>query len=91
MQEQTQTPKGPECKFRAGAISATVWKNEHKKQTGETFTVHSVSLERRYKDKSGEWKNTHSFRLQDLPKAVLVMQEAWKYVVLNGLNTEQAE
>lgn len=75
---------GPERKFRAGAISATVWKNERLKQNGESFTAHTVSLERSYKDKSGQWKSTSSFRPQDLPKARLVIDEAFKFISLGG-------
>lgn len=86
-----ENTQGPEKKFRAGAISATVWKNESKKKTGEAFAYHSVSLERGYKDQSGQWKSTNSFRVQDLPKATLVLQEAFKYIALNGITAEASE
>jgi hypothetical protein len=72
----------PEKKFRAGAVSATVWKNSQEKD-GYEFEFFSISLERIYKDKQGEWKNTASLRITDLPKAALVLNEAYKYVVLN--------
>lgn len=81
--------KGPEKKFRAGAIAATVWKNDSQRATGETFSYHTVSLERRYKDKSGSWKSANSMRLQDLPRAALVLQEAYKYLVLNGVSADE--
>ena len=73
----------PEKKFRAGAISATVWKNIQEKD-GTEFEFFSVSLERGYKDKAGQWKSTASLRVMDLPKAALVLQEAYKFIVLNG-------
>lgn len=78
----------PEKKFRAGAISATVWKNIQEKD-GVEFEFFSVSLERGYKDKAGQWKTTASMRVMDLPKASLVLNEAYRYVVLNG-NPEEA-
>ncbi len=81
--------RGPEKKFRAGAISATVWKNDKQKATGETFSYHTISLERSYKDKAGNWKNAGSMRLQDLPKAALVLQEAYRYLTLNGAQAEE--
>lgn len=81
--------KGPEKKFRAGAVSATVWKNDRTKATGELFSYHTVSLERSYKDKAGNWKNVNSFRIQDLPKAALVIQEAYKHLILNGAHAEE--
>ena len=81
--------KGPEKKFRAGAIAATVWKNDGQRATGETFSYPTVSLERRYKDKSGNWKSANSMRLQDLPKAALVLQEAYRYLALSGVSADE--
>lgn len=76
------TKNKPEKKFRAGAICATVWKNINEKD-GSEFEFFSVSVERGYKDKSGQWKSTSSLRVMDLPKAALVINEAYKFVVLN--------
>lgn len=69
----------PEKKFRAGAISATIWRN--KAQDGEYKTI---SLERHYTDKEGKWQSTSSFRLNDLPKASVVLQKAYEFLVLEG-------
>ncbi len=80
---------GPAKKFRAGAVSATIWKNDRQRATGETFSYHTVSLDRSYKDQAGNWKTASSLRLQDLPKAALVLQEAYRYLALNGANTDE--
>ncbi len=72
----------PEKKFRAGAVSATVWKNTNQNEKG-TVEYKSVSFERGYKDLSGQWKSTHSLRLNDLPKAQLVLQKAYEYIAMN--------
>ena len=69
----------PEKKFKAGAISATIWKNGEGDQSYNT-----ISLGRVYKDKLGEWKNTTSLRLNDLPKARMVLDKAYEYIVLSG-------
>ncbi len=74
----------PEKKFSTGAISATVWKNIGVGKDGQPFESHSVSLQRRYKDKTGQWKSTDSMRVNDLPKVALVVEEAYKYLVLSG-------
>ena len=76
----------PEKKFSTGAISATVWKNTREKD-GKTFETRSISLDRRYTDKSGDWKSTNSLRLNDIPKARLVLEEAYRYLVLSSQNT----
>ncbi len=78
----------PEKKFSTGAISATVWKNMHTSKEGKVFEVHSVSLERRYTDKTGQWQSTNSMRVNDLPKVALVIEEAFRYLVLNGHDKE---
>jgi hypothetical protein len=70
----------PEKKFKAGAISATIWKNEVNKD-GKSMTFRTVSLDRNYKDKDGNWKTTHSMRSMDLPKATLVLNKAYEFIV----------
>lgn len=80
----------PEKKFKAGAISATVWKNTINKKDGSTAKVLSVTFQRSYKDKDDKWQTTNSMRTMDLPKAALVLTKAYEYIVLNGEN-EMAE
>lgn len=67
----------PDKKFKAGAISATVWENKQ-----DSFSYFTVSLERNYKDKMGSWKTTNSMRINDLPKAKLALEKAYEYLVL---------
>ena len=72
----------PEKKFRAGAISATVWQNQgQNKKTGEATTYRTISLQRGYKDKNDQWQNTGSMRINDLPRAALVLTKAYEYLV----------
>ncbi|MBW2973355.1 hypothetical protein KY346_03100 [Candidatus Woesearchaeota archaeon] len=73
----------PEKKYKAGAISATVWKNEGQKN-GKTFAFHTISIGRNYKDKDGEWKNSSSLRPADLPKAALVLNKAYEYLIMSS-------
>ena len=70
----------PEKKFRAGAISATVWLNKSQKTEGEYKTI---TIERSYTDKDGKWQTTNSMRVADLPKASVVLQKAYEYLVLS--------
>ena len=81
----TESIKGsnlPEKKFRAGAICATVWLNKGHKVNGEETEYKTIALERSYTDKDGKWQSTNSFRVGDLPKATVVMQQAYEYLVL---------
>lgn len=78
----------PEKKFIAGAINASVWKNEGKNKKGEQVFFRTVSLQRRYQDKDGNWQNTNSMRINDLPKASLVLNKAYEYCILTSLEKE---
>ena len=70
----------PEKKFRAGGITATVWKNTGKKD-GKEFEFHTISVERNYKD-GDDWKTTNSMRVGDLPKLALVANKAFSYLMI---------
>lgn len=72
----------PEKKFRAGAISATIWLNETDKD-GQTVTYPTVTFERSYKDKKGAWQTTNSLRVSDLPKAQLVLSKAYEHLSMH--------
>ncbi len=71
----------PEKKFRAGPISAAIWKNKSQKD-GKDFEFHTISIGRSYKDKDGHWKNSASLRISDLPKASLVLNKAYEHLVI---------
>ncbi|MBN1940797.1 MAG: hypothetical protein JW772_01290 [Candidatus Diapherotrites archaeon] len=75
----------PIKKFKAGGIQVAVWENQGKE--GNVFN--SVSLDKRYKD-GEEWKSSSSFKLNDLPKAILALQKAYEYLALKD-NTESAQ
>ena len=76
----------PEKKFRAGSVSATVWLNQAEKGDYKT-----ISIERIYKDKNEQWQSTNSLRLNDLPRASVVLQKAYEYLVLNEQNLFKGE
>lgn len=79
------TGNQPEKKFSTGAISATVWKNNgNSKKNNEQVEFRTVTLQRRYTDKDGKWQTSSNLRINDLPKASLVLQKAYEYLVLKG-------
>ena len=77
--------KGPERKFRAGPISATIWRNQ-----GEKGSYATIQLERSYKD-GANWKSTASLRVNDLPKAVLVLNKAYDYLLTESKEEQKEE
>ena len=70
----------PEKKFRAGGVSVTIWNNPS--SAGEQQTYKTVTFERSYKDKDSAWKTTHSLRVNDLPKAQVILGKAYEYLVI---------
>lgn len=81
----------PEKRFSTGAISATVWKNNTVSKTGEQVTFRTISLQRGYKDKDDSWKNTTTLRVQDIPRATLVLQKAYEYLSLKDGDSSMGE
>lgn len=72
----------PEKKFSTGSLVATVWQNQGKNKDGTDVAYRTVSFQRRYIDDKGEWQSTSSLRVNDLPKASLILQKAFEYVVM---------
>ena len=82
MQQTVQEMKSmPEAKFSTGAIQATIWSNKSVKNDLEG-SFKTIALTRRYKDKADKWQSTNSLRLNDIPKAILVLNKAYEYLVL---------
>ncbi len=76
----------PEKKFRAGGVAATIWLNKGQRPNGEESEYKTISIERVYKDRDGQWQSTNSLRVNDLPKLQLVLQHAYAYVLLGQQN-----
>ena len=72
----------PERVFKAGAVRAAIFRNEISKQ-GRTILLPKVVLEVRYRDQAGEWKSTNSLSLNDVPKAIMALQNAYAYLLEN--------
>ena len=71
----------PEKVFQHGALKAAIFTNEHEKD-GQTFTKKRVSFQKIYRDKEGMLKTTTSLDVNDLPKAVVVLQKAFDYLTV---------
>lgn len=70
----------PIKQFKAGALSVTIWNNVDVDRNGNTIAYSTISLQRNYKAKDG-WKSTSSMRLNDLPKAALLLEKAYEFLV----------
>ena len=89
--KKMETKNVPERKFSTGVITATVWQNAGKSRNGEAISYRTVSFQRRYKDKNGVWQSANSLRVNDLPRASLVLQKAFEYLVIRETESHSAE
>lgn len=78
----------PEKKFRAGTVSATVWQNRGKSAKGGEVTFRTVSFQRNYMDRNGTWQTSSSLRVNDLPRASVVLQKAYEYIILSNVQEQ---
>ena len=70
----------PEKVFKMGAVRASVFANSFSRN-GQSLPIRKVVLEVRYRDKAGNWKGTPSLSINDLPKAIAALQQAYEYML----------
>ena len=80
----------PEITFRHGPCSASVFENEYERGDRK-FAVRNVVFKRRYQDKDGNWQTTSSLKVNDIPKAVLVLQKATEFLTSNSFSESTDE
>jgi len=67
----------PVKSVKVGSVEVAVWENSSKE--GKKFFT--TTLDRNYKV-GEEWKKTGSLRTDDLPKAILALQEAYHFAAI---------
>lgn len=90
----TALPTGknlPEMKIRAGPVKVTVWTNQGVGKSGKPVHFRTITLDRSYLDKNGEWQHTNSLRLNDVPKAMLALSKVYEDLILRGMEQGSSE
>lgn len=72
----------PEKKFKCGVCEVSIFENVITTKDGKKVRIKKASFQKRYKNAEGEWKSTNILDANDIPKAKLVLNEAYKYLVL---------
>jgi len=76
------TGQRPVAKFAGGGgISAAVWANEVTTKGGKKVTMLKATVERRYKDRDGQWKSSSSFARNEIPLAIYSLQKAMEHII----------
>jgi len=85
----------PVAKFKAGEVSSAVWENQVQVK-GATVKILKATVQRRYKDRSGEWQSSQSFGRNEIPLAIHCLQKAFERIIEvqsensgNGNNVEE--
>ena len=65
--------------LRVEDCSVSIWARDFVVQ-GQPRTFYSVTLERSYKDRDGQWRYTKSFELESLGKLVTLCQQASEFI-----------
>jgi hypothetical protein len=68
--------KQPIRRFRAGAVSCAIWENEIV-VNGQTKPLLKATVDRRFKDRNGEWKSSQSFSRTEIPLAIYCLTKAF--------------
>ena len=90
MQDKNKSAK-PVSKIRYGAVSVSIWRDIYRNARGQDFEVHSIVLDRTYKDRDGTWKHTSNLKETDVPKAIAALEDAFRYLCKKGQEGEGAE
>ena len=70
----------PIKKFSAGSVSCAIWENEAN-IGGRKVPILKATVERRYKDKDGQWKSTGSFSRNEIPLVQYVLGKAFEAMI----------
>ena len=80
----------PVKSFRAGAVEAAIFENE-RTVGGKKLKMSNVVFRRSYKDKDGNWQNSDSFGVNDIPKLRLVLDRTYEYLLMGNGAEEEPE
>jgi hypothetical protein len=92
LEEQKMTgQQAPVAKFKAGSVSAALWENQIQVR-GTTVKMLKVTVQRRFKDRDGVWKNSNSFGRSEVPLVIFCLERAFeKMLTQEGLESEPGE
>ena len=75
------TGQRPIAKYKAGQVSAAIWENDVMTRSGQKVTMQKATVERRYKDKDGQWKSSNSFSRNEIPFVIYCLQKAMEHII----------
>lgn len=80
----------PEITFRNGVCGVSIFSNEIVKN-GLPLTVKKAVFSRSFRDKEGNWKDSNSLDINDIPKAIVVLSKAYDYLTSKRVQSTTAQ
>lgn len=78
--EQNAEGNRPEVRFQFGNVSCSTFVNTVERNDGSKFQVRRAVLQKAYRDSNtGEFRNTNSLDVVDVPKAILALQKTYEH------------
>lgn len=69
----------PEARFQAGGVSASIFINEGTRTDGSVFLTRRTTMQRTFVDSSGKYQTSSNLDVNDLPRAILVLMQAYAH------------
>lgn len=87
------TGQKPICKIQAGQVSAALWENKVTTKNGNEVDLLKATVQRRFKDKDGNWKSSNSFGRNQIPLAIYCLRKAFEKIIdeQNSNNNSETE
>ena len=85
------TGQRPVAKFTAGQVSAAIWENEVTTKAGKKVTMLKATVERRYKNRDGQWTSSSSFAQNEIPLAIYCLQKAMEHIIEGQKDSDSVE
>ena len=79
------------AKFTAGQVSAAIWENEVTTKAGKQVTMLKATVERRYRDRDGQWKSSNSFARNEIPLAIYCLQKSFEHIIESQKDSDSVE
>ena len=73
----------PKWRVKAGVLEAACWQATGKSADGSSRDFHTVTIQRVYKDKEGNWQYSQSLRRQDLLPMARLLEKAYDKLAAN--------
>ena len=70
----------PIARFKAGQVVSALWENEANVK-GKAVTILKATVQRRYKDKEGNWQSSNSLNRNEILLAIYCLQKAFEKIV----------